>query len=86
MSLEAEDKAPNRFKLAHCKGPNARALMSALGHKRTCTMQNQMSVLPPRADIDWPAPNVRFVPIADIHKITQPRDELAALGSLQWNK
>jgi hypothetical protein len=49
-------------------------------------MENQMSVLPPKADIYWPAPNVRFVPIADIHKITQPRDELAALGSLQWNK
>jgi hypothetical protein len=40
--------------------------MSLLGHKRTFAVQNGMSALPPKADIDWRQPNVRFVPIADI--------------------
>jgi hypothetical protein len=60
--------------------------MSALGHKRTFRSAIAMSALPPKADIGSAQVHVRFVPIADIHKITQPRDELAALGSLQWNK
>ena len=41
--------------------------MSALGHKQTFAVQNDVSALPPKADIDWLfTPNVRFVPIADI--------------------
>ena len=41
-------------------------LMSALGHKRTFAVQNGMSALPPKADIDRGRRNVCFVPIADI--------------------
>jgi hypothetical protein len=40
--------------------------MSALGHKRTFAVQNGMSALPPKADIDGWSFDVRFVPIADI--------------------
>jgi hypothetical protein len=36
--------------------------MSALGHKRTCAVQERMSALPPKADIDWRLLHVRFVP------------------------
>ena len=40
--------------------------MSALGQKRTSTLQNLMSALPPIADIRRLGGDVRFVPIADI--------------------
>ena len=40
--------------------------MSALGHKRTSEHVQSMSALPPKADIDPQAANVRFVPKADI--------------------
>jgi hypothetical protein len=33
--------------------------MSALGQKQTFCDAGAMSALPPKADIDWPAPNVR---------------------------
>ena len=32
--------------------------MSALGHKQTFAVQNGMSALPPKADIDWSQSNV----------------------------
>ena len=40
--------------------------LSALGHKRTFAVQNDMSALPPKADICSARAHVRFVPIADI--------------------
>ena len=40
--------------------------MSALGHKRTCAVQNAMSALPPIADMCGATRDVRFVPIADM--------------------
>ena len=40
--------------------------MSALGHKRTCAVQNRMSALPPIADICSAQADVRFVPKADV--------------------
>jgi len=40
--------------------------ISALGQKQTCAVQNVMSGLPPKADIDRGRRNVHFVPIADI--------------------
>jgi hypothetical protein len=52
MALEAEDKAPNRRKVAHWKGPGARALMSALGHTPTFRTAIAMSAFPPKADVN----------------------------------
>jgi hypothetical protein len=40
--------------------------MSALGQKQTCTMQNAMSALPPKADMCSATRNARYVPIAAI--------------------
>jgi hypothetical protein len=40
--------------------------MSALGHKRTCAVQTDISDLPPIADMCGAKRDVRFVPIADI--------------------
>ena len=40
--------------------------MSALGHKRTCAVQNGMSALHPIADMCGAKRDVRFVPIADM--------------------
>ena len=40
--------------------------MSALGQKPTFAVQNGMSALPSKADIDRRFGNVRFVPMADI--------------------
>ena len=54
--------------------------MSALGHKRTCAVQNGMSALPPKADMCSATSDVRFVPIADIAHWTV---RLASLGSLK---
>jgi hypothetical protein len=48
--------------------------MSALGHKRTFAVQNGMSALPPKADIDGWSFHVRFVPIADIARSPARRD------------
>src|SRR5262249_19240913 len=42
---EAKERQSYRQKLAHRKG----ASMSALGHKRTCAVQEAMSALPPIA-------------------------------------
>ena len=47
-------------------GSNPEPLMSALGHKQTCAMQNVMSALPPKADMCGAARDVRQGPIADI--------------------
>ena len=47
------------------EGAQAR-VMSALGHKRTCAVQEGMSALPPEADMCSATRYVRFVPIADI--------------------
>jgi hypothetical protein len=40
--------------------------MSALGQKRTCAAQKDMSALPPKADMCSALTHVCFVPIADI--------------------
>jgi hypothetical protein len=40
--------------------------MSALGQKQTFRNVAPMSALPPKADIDQPGRDVRFVPKADI--------------------
>ena len=42
--------------------------MSALGQKQTFAVQNAMSALPPKADMCGAKSNVRFVPIADMHR------------------
>jgi hypothetical protein len=47
-----------------CKNPEPP--MSALGQKQTLGCHLLMSALPPKADIEWHSPNVRFVPKADI--------------------
>src|SRR5262249_424556 len=44
---------------------NREAWMSALGHKRTCTVQKGMSALPPKADMCSAAWDVGFGPKAD---------------------
>jgi hypothetical protein len=41
--------------------------MSALGQKQTCAVQEDMSALPPKADMCGATRHVRFVPIADIN-------------------
>jgi hypothetical protein len=48
-------------------------LMSALGHKRTWEHVRPMYALPPKADIDHDASNVRFVPKANIGSIWKLR-------------
>ncbi len=40
--------------------------MSALGQKRTYAVQNGMSALPPKADIDWSLPNVPLAVSTDV--------------------
>jgi len=65
MAPVTEDTASNRLKLAHRKGPGARTLMSALGHKQTFAMQTGMSALLPKADMCSATRDVRFGPIAD---------------------
>ena len=40
--------------------------MSALGQKQTFAAQEDMSALPPKADMCGATRDVRFVPIADI--------------------
>jgi hypothetical protein len=45
---------------------NLKPPMSALGQKQTLNRRNQMSALPPKADIADAMRNVRFVPKADI--------------------
>jgi hypothetical protein len=50
--------------------------MSAVGQKQTCAVQYVMSALPPKADIDWPWLDVRFVPKdTDGTEIRQPCHE-----------
>jgi hypothetical protein len=44
--------------------------MSALSHKRASDHVQSMSALPPKADMDQHARDVRFVPIADIIPFT----------------
>ena len=44
----------------------AEPAMSALGHKRTFSEVCAISALPPKADINRTARNVRYVPKADI--------------------
>jgi hypothetical protein len=46
--------------------------MSALGQKRTFCDAEAMSALPPKADMDQRALNVRFVPLADIPCLSGP--------------
>jgi hypothetical protein len=40
-------------------------LMSPLGQKQTLRPEISMSALPPKADIEWHSPDVRFGPQAD---------------------
>ena len=47
--------------------------MSALGHKRTCALQQAMSALPPKADMCSALGDVRFVPKADSCGATKKR-------------
>jgi hypothetical protein len=47
--------------------------MSALGQKRTWRSCDGMSALPPIADIHRDDQNVRFVPKADISRVTRSR-------------
>ena len=47
--------------------------MSALGQKQTYAAQEDMSALPPKADMCGATAHVRFVPIAD--KIKKPPTE-----------
>src|SRR5262245_49476859 len=49
------------------KAYQIRAAMSALGQKRTCAVQKDMSALPPKADMCGATEDVRFGPKADIH-------------------
>ena len=48
------------------RGSYPKPLMSALGQKQTLRGVSPMSALPPKADIDQHACDVRFVPKADI--------------------
>jgi len=47
--------------------------MSALGQKQTSAHIRVMSALPPKADIETPSRDVRFVPKADILRSTGAR-------------
>ena len=47
----------------------ATRLLTALGQKQTCAVQNAMSALPPIADMCGATQNVRLVPMADIAQI-----------------
>jgi hypothetical protein len=49
-------------------GSNSEPLMSALGQKQTCRPDIATSALPPKADVEWPSPNVRFVPKAAVSR------------------
>jgi hypothetical protein len=67
-----------------------KAGMSALGHKRTLEAIELMSALPPKADIETQASDVRFVPKADICSAaiqtatrSPRRQRLAALAARQ---
>ena len=51
---------PLQFAAAYCE-----ARMSALGHKRTSQCDRLMPALPPKADVEGRASDVRFVPKAD---------------------
>ena len=62
----SESKAPARSKTSLMGVPRKVTRLSALGHKRTFAVQNDMSALPPKADICSARAHVRFVPIADI--------------------
>jgi hypothetical protein len=43
--------------------------MSALGQKRTLKRLRPMSALPPKANIGYACPDIRFVPKADIQQL-----------------
>ena len=58
-------------------------LMSALGHKRTFTLQKVMSALPPKADIGAAQINVCYGPIADGAASIEQR--VGALQKRFWN-
>ena len=49
-----------------------RKAMSALGQKRTLERFHPMSALPPKADMDQSGCDVRFVPLADIERGSEP--------------
>jgi len=54
-----------------------------LGHKRTFAVQNVMSALTPKADIERHLLDVRFVPIADIGSpIRSPRGPAQAVSAV----
>src|SRR6516162_7904448 len=46
--------------------------VSALGQKRTWRRFHPMSALPPKADMDQSGCDVRFVPLADIERGSEP--------------
>ena len=50
--------------------PSERVSMSALGQKQTCSAQKVMSALPPIADMCVATRDVRFVPLADIRRMS----------------
>jgi hypothetical protein len=52
---------------------NLQDRMSALGQKQTWAHDWIMSALPPKADMDRHARDVRFVPKADINHFSQRR-------------
>jgi hypothetical protein len=54
---------------AKLHGNNLEPPMSALGQKQTLGKARLMSALPPKADMDQPGCDVRFVPIADIQAV-----------------
>jgi hypothetical protein len=56
-----------------------RLMMSALGQKRTCAVQNGMSALPPIADMCGATRDVRFVPCVDGSELARTFFTFAAL-------
>jgi hypothetical protein len=58
--------------------------MSALGHKQTFGKVRPMSALPPKADIVQHDRDVRFVPIADIVKVTRSPRRRRQVGPREW--
>ena len=53
------------------RGNNYRDRMSALGQKQTLRRVCVMSALPPKADIRYGDRHVRFVPQADVGRLTR---------------
>ena len=52
-------------------------VMSALGQKQTCAVQNVMSALPPKAEMCGALAHVCFVPIADMARMLRTKSKRA---------